>query len=167
MENQKPPAPLQPCITQLKTAARRIQSALDEATPSVEQLGSAFTSIISNSRQLNRLTDAESNSETREDMQDFCDAIEKEAGQAIMGFQFYDRLSQRLGHVHESLQAISELLEDTDPHPNLEDWENLVVRIVDTLCLDDDRHQVASLLDHKIDTRNSAGKQDDSEIELF
>ena len=167
MANSQPPAPLQPCIKQLQTAANRIQRALDEASPSVEQLGSAFTAIVLHSRQLNDLTEKQGDDDSRQQMQVSCNKIEHEAGQAIIGFQFYDRLSQRLEHVRGSLLAIAELMEDTDPHPRLEDWEKLVVKIVDTLCLDDDRDTVAGLLDHEIGSSVSSNKQEDNEVELF
>lgn len=167
MENNQPAAPLQPCIKQLHAAAQRINGALDEASPSVEQLGMAFTAIVSNSRQLSNLTEQQGNDGSREQMQAFCNKIEHEASRAIVGFQFYDRLSQRLGHVHASLLAIAELFENTDPHPKLEDWENLVIKIIDTLCLDDDRSTVAELLEHTMSTEADNNKQDNNEIELF
>ena len=165
MGNNQPPEPLQPCIKQLQTAANRIEGALKEASPSVEQLGSAFTSIVLHSRQLNDLTEKQGDDNSRQEMQASCSKIEHEAGQAIIGFQFYDRLSQRLEHVRSSLLAIAELMENTDPHPNLQDWEELVVKIVDTLCLDDDRLAVAEALDHHIGATKN--KQEENEIELF
>lgn len=167
MGKNQPPATLEPCIDQLFTAAQRIQDALDEASPSVEQLGAAFTTIITSSRQLSELASADKAGGNLDEMQQHCGSIEKEAGSAIMGFQFYDRLSQRLGHVNASLLAIAELLQHTGPQPTQADWENLVIKIVETLCLDDDKASVATLLDHKMDTHERADRLDDSEIELF
>ncbi len=167
MGKNQPAATLDPCIDQLFTAAQRIQNALDEATPSVEQLGEAFTTIISSSRQLSELVRADDSGAHLAEMQQHCGCIEKQAGSAIMGFQFYDRLSQRLGHINASLLAIAELLRDTGPLPTQQDWEDLVVKIIETLCLDDDKASVATLLNHKIDTHKGTGQQDDSEIELF
>lgn len=166
MGNRPPPMPLQPCIQQLQTAAQRIERALEEASPSVEQLGTAFTAIVSNSRLLSNLTDQQGDNSSQGEMQAYCNKIEHEASRAIVGFQFYDRLSQRLGHVHASLVAIAELLENTDPHPAVEDWEKLVIRIVDTLCLDDDRCTVAGLLGHTMSAKAGNSSQDDN-IELF
>jgi hypothetical protein len=169
MGKNQPPATLEPCIDQLFTAAQRIQDALDEASPSVEQLGEAFTEIITSSRQLSDLATATADNDggNPDEMQQHCGSIEKQAGNAIMGFKFFDRLSQRLGHINASLLAIAELLEHTGPQPTQQDWENLVIKIVETLCLDDDKASVATLLDHKMDAHKVSGQLDDNEIELF
>jgi hypothetical protein len=55
-----------------------------------------------------------------------CEVIKEQMSAAIVAFQFYDKLSQRLEHVRYSLNTLSEFVSDPTLASRREHWQRLV-----------------------------------------
>lgn len=78
-------------------------------------------------------------------MRTFCAQVENEMLKAVTAFQFYDRLSQRITHIQENLQAISEVTRAQDKqHPVL--WRRLHERMRSVYTLEQEQRLYRALL---------------------
>ncbi len=59
--------------------------------------------------------------------------------QAIVAFQFYDRLSQRLAHCAEMLTAVGDLVTDAGRRDSPHEWRSLQGRIVERYTMREER----------------------------
>ena len=97
-------------LTLLALAVAQIDTSMKEGNDSVDTLTHSFTSIASKSR---LLLDhfAKVDPDAPQDIKDAAEIIHQEVGKAVVAFQFYDRLSQRMEHVGESLEKMGHLID--------------------------------------------------------
>lgn len=120
-------------ILMLELSAGQIEAAMSDSNSSVEILTDSFTTMagylrmISNS--LEDLPDEGEIGNTKANLVGVTDHVNSMAQQAIIAFQFYDKLSQRLSHVCQSLSALSNLVEDRQRIFNPGEWAALQEKI--------------------------------------
>ncbi len=120
-------------VRMLFLAIAQIDIALRESDESVDHLTSAFTSMIAHENEITQavkqLPDEESTRELRATILRNTEQISAEMQGAIIAFQFYDKLTQRLSHVSSSIEGLSELVSDMARIYNPAEWQKLQQQI--------------------------------------
>lgn len=110
----------------LELAAGQIESAMTDSNSSVEVLTQSFTTMAGYMRSiintLETLPDSGEVGGAKANMLSVADHVNGMAQQAIIAFQFYDKLSQRLQHVCHSLNDLSTLVADQGRIFNPAEW---------------------------------------------
>ena len=107
----------------------QMESALCESDLAVDALIKAFSGLSENAHTLNAMA-AKLTAEQREalgasDLNKQMQAIEKQMNAAIVAFQFYDKLTQRLGHVRYSLSTLALFVCDRAQTTQRDQWKRL------------------------------------------
>ena len=120
-------------VRMLFLATAQIEIALRESDDSVLHLTDAFTSMIGYENVIKMavddLPDTQETNVIRKTIAHNADKVTETMQGAIVAFQFYDKLTQRLAHVSHSVEALSELLGDTSKIYNPNEWQGLQEKI--------------------------------------
>ena len=112
----------------LELCEAQMESAIAESDVAVEALIKAFTSLTETTRSVGALAD-KLPSELRDPNSVHLDqqlaAIRSQMASAVIAFQFYDKLTQRLGHVRYSLSTLAMFVCDKAQTQQREQWERL------------------------------------------
>jgi hypothetical protein len=114
-EKAAPPADWSPEMETallLDLCEAQMDAAMRDSDQSVDELVRAFTELVEASRRMSDLAKqlpvaANGNVESSEELNRRVNAISQQINDAIVAFQFYDKLSQRLGHVRHSLTTLA------------------------------------------------------------
>jgi len=103
-------------VLMLELAAGQVEAAMKDSNSSVEVLTDTFTSLA-NTLQLidaavGTLPDTVGNGLVKVEIQDNTRLVAEKVHHAIVAFQFYDKLVQRLDHVCHGLAGLSALVSD-------------------------------------------------------
>jgi hypothetical protein len=107
----------------------QMESALQESDQAVDALVKAFTMLVDATRSVETLTEKLPNGvkeNIANDLDQQIAAISKQMGAAIMAFQFYDKLTQRLGHVRYSLSTLALFVCDRSQTNQPDQWNRLL-----------------------------------------
>lgn len=117
----------------LELAAKQIESAMTDSNTSVEVLTDTFTTMTgylhSIRSALDALPDDGETGATKANLMGVAEQVTGMAQQSIIAFQFYDRLTQRLAHVCQSLGALTDLVGDQRRIFNPGEWVDLQEKI--------------------------------------
>ncbi|MCK6412240.1 MAG: hypothetical protein L6Q55_07425 [Azonexus sp.] len=120
-------------VLMLELAAMQIEAAMKDSHSSVEVLTASFTTMAGYMQQigetLNALPDSGEAGSAKNELQGISASVSGMVHQAIIAFQFYDKLVQRLAHVGHSLGDLSDLVGDTRRLFNPGEWVELQGRI--------------------------------------
>lgn len=120
-------------VLMLELAAGQIEAAVRDSSTSVDVLTGTFTSMANSlnaiSQTLEAIPDTPENHVVRNDLASVTGQVSGLVHQAIIAFQFYDKLSQRLAHVCNGLGGLSGLVADRARLFNPEEWVSLQQRI--------------------------------------
>lgn len=172
-------------LAMLALAVAQIDTSLTEGTRSVDTLSSSFTAMAENTRRILAITAHECETEhiaattIKQDINQIAHEVSDEIHNAIIAFQFYDRLSQRLEHVAQSLERMGHLMADPSQRYQPRFWKDLQHSIKGQYTMEAERimfehimagNSVAQALEiyrHHFNqkTRDTFGTTD--EIELF
>ncbi len=158
-------------VIMLNLAIARIQHAMKEGSDSVATLTDSFTSMVSSVQTIEAATEDLPEGTPRSTIEDNCGRINQRMHSAIVAFQFYDRLSQRLQHCSSSLTALGDLISEQNKLYNPYEWKSLRERVRSHFTLDSDQKLLQLVLDGKsIDSalaeiRTTEDSADD--VELF
>jgi multidrug resistance efflux pump len=117
-------------VRMMNLAVAQIEMSMKEGDDSVDALTKTFTTMATRVQCVETL--AKQKVMASNDMQDIlaqCDAISAEMHQAIIAFQFYDKLTQRLSHVSNSLGSLVDLVGDNKRLFNPIEWSLLQAQI--------------------------------------
>ena len=106
----------------------QMDSALLESDQSIDALVQAFTSLMDTARAVGALTgnlSAEMKGQIDPGIQDQISAFSDQMAAAVVAFQFYDKLSQRLGHVRYSLSTLAQFACSRNQMQQPEQWTRL------------------------------------------
>jgi hypothetical protein len=107
----------------------QMESALQESDRAVDALIKAFTCLVDTTRSVGTLTESlpsEIRDTVASDLEQQIAAISKQMGAAVMAFQFYDKLTQRLGHVRYSLSTLALFVCDRTQANQPDQWKRLL-----------------------------------------
>ena len=160
----------------LELAAGQIEAAMRDSNSSVEVLTQSFTTMANFMRtitetvqQLPESTDLQG---TREQLLGASGQVEGMMHQAIIAFQFYDKLVQRLSHVGHSLGSMSDLVADQSRLFNPAEWVNLQNEIRAKYSTKDEVTMFESVMQgmpvhHALENYVASLKDKGDDIELF
>lgn len=116
-------------ISMLCLAMAQIETTLNDSSRSVSELTSSFTGMAQDAQTVSRLCEtldsAEKWENQRHELSGVAQQISQQMHRAVVAFQFYDRLSQKLGHVNLSLTHLGDLIADNGRLYNPTEWRKI------------------------------------------
>ncbi len=120
-------------VLMIELAAGQVEAAMRDSNSSVEVLTDAFTTMAGYMRMINdaiaTLPDTEKISDTKATLLGATENVSGMVQKAIIAFQFYDKLVQRLSHVNHSLASLSSLVGDSSRIYSPYEWVALQQKI--------------------------------------
>src|SRR5262245_32901479 len=110
--------PEQQIARMLLLCEAQMESALSESDVAVDELIKSFKGLIEAGQALGAQKD-------NTDLAQQLDSLRKQTAAAVVAFQFYDKLNQRLGHVRYSLSALAMFVCDREKAHEREQWRRL------------------------------------------
>jgi hypothetical protein len=167
-------------VLMLELAAGQVDAAMRDSNSSVQTLTDTFTSMADTlgtiDVALGTLPDTVGNGMVKAEIQDNARQVAQKVHQAIIAFQFYDKLVQRLDHVCHSLSGLSGLVSDTGRLYNPAEWSALQDLIRSKYTMTEERGMfdavmagatVDEALKHYMTERMQQVEDSGGEIELF
>lgn len=113
----------------LELATAQIEAAMKDSNTSVNVLTDSFTSMAGYMRMIGEavqsLPDSGETAAIRQNLMGSTEQVSGMVNQAIIAFQFYDKLVQRLSHVSHSMGGLSDLVADKSRLFNPMEWVGL------------------------------------------
>jgi hypothetical protein len=128
-------------VRMMNLAVAQIEMSMKEGDDSVDTLTDTFTKMVTRVQVVESL--AREKITAGNDMQDIiaqCEAVSAEMQHAIIAFQFYDKLTQRLSHVSDSLGSIGDLVGDNSRLFNPAEWSLLQDKIKSKYTMPAEHH---------------------------
>jgi len=167
-------------VLMLELAAGQVEAAMKDSNTSVDVLTDTFTSLADTMQlieaAIDTLPDTIGNGLVKAEIQNNTQLVSAKVRQAIVAFQFYDKLVQRLDHVCHSLGNLSGLVSDGRRLYNPQEWKSLQESILDKYTMAEERAMFTSVLagatvkealETYMNTRMEEVKNSGGEIELF
>lgn len=159
-------------VMMLNLAVAQIVHSLQDGDESITTLGDSFTTMVGNIEMARSAAEQLMASAEKDTILSNCEVASEKIQQAIVAFQFYDRLSQRLSHVAKSLASLGGLVGDQSRLYNPYEWRGLQEKIKSRYTLETERRMFEAILNgvsveeamHLIDDAVSHQHDD---IELF
>lgn len=112
--------PEQQIARMLELCEAQMESALSESDVAMDALIKSFAGLIEAGQSLGA-----ANEKTPADLAQQLDALRKQTAAAVVAFQFYDKLNQRLGHVRYSLSALAMFVCEPAKSHERDQWRRL------------------------------------------
>ncbi|MGD8484323.1 MAG: hypothetical protein PVJ63_00860 [Thioalkalispiraceae bacterium] len=157
-------------VQMINLAVARIEHAMREGDDSIFTLTDSFTELVKRMQAIEAAAEDLQDSPGKSIIRENSAAVSRKTQAAIIAFQFYDRLSQRLNHVSHSLAALTSLLDDQQRLADPEAWLGLQDTIRAKYTLDADKAMFEALLQGQSieEIMQQANQQNsDDDIELF
>jgi len=133
-------------ILMLNLAVAQIEIALKDSSGSVDVLAESFTGMYGNIMALVEQARALPDSPAKAGIESSGMAVSVQMQQAIIAFQFYDRLSQRLSHVSRSLDDLTGIVNDPSRLYNPFAWHTLQQQIRSQYTMEDEKLMFDTLI---------------------
>jgi len=155
-------------VRMMNLAVAQIEMSMKEGDDSVDTLTDAFTTMAARVQVIEKLAIDKQDNESK-NIVDQCEAVAAEMQHAIMAFQFYDKLTQRLSHVSHSLGSLVDLVGDNTRLYNPIEWSLLQEKIKSKYTMPAEHNMFDLMMQGmSIEEVLKATQKDDSEdIELF
>lgn len=165
-------------ILMLNLSMTQIELALTDSSSSVGELTDSFTSISdalgAMKEVAHQLPDTPDVAPAKAEIKSLGNEVSAKIGQAIVAFQFYDRMSQRLSHVCRNLDDLGVLVNDPVRLYNPYAWVALQQKIRAKHVTEDDKHMFDTLMETR-DVKKALAEfmqrkrehQPEGDIELF
>lgn len=173
-------------LAMLALAVAQIETSLNEGGQSVDKLSTNFTAMADNTRRILQITEVKSSqleeptaSNIKSEIHQIASRVNQEIQESIIAFQFYDRLSQRLDHVSNSLEQVGHLMADSGERYQPSSWKALQLKIKGFYTMEAERimfehimagHSVSQALEiyhHHFEQSANDDFGTEDEIELF
>ena len=133
-------------VLMLNLAVAQIVHSLQDGDESIATLADSFTTMVGNIEMARSAAEQLSHSAETDTILTNCAEASKKIQQAIVAFQFYDRLSQRLSHVAKSLSSLGGLVSDQSRLYNPYEWHGLQEKIKSRYTLESERRMFEAIL---------------------
>jgi hypothetical protein len=124
---------LRETVLMMELAVAQVEAAMTDSNASVDALTGTFTTMANTIKMINErisgLADSEATNPVKMELMMATMNVAGMVNQAIVAFQFYDRLSQRLSHVNNGLAWLAELVGDQDRAGSTAAWADLQQKI--------------------------------------
>ena len=165
-------------VLMLHLATAQVEAAMSDSNASVGVLTDTFTAMAETldgiDNTLANLDGGGSTEALKAGVHEDIRQVANKVRQAIIAFQFYDRLSQRLDHASRGLASLAELVGDRDRLPDPAQWQQLQQQILAKYTMVEERAMfdavmagatVAEALQRYMGS--AAAAVDSGDIELF
>lgn len=112
----------------LDLSANQIDLTIQEGNESMELLMNSFTALTEHLEKLEYFLKALGNNDgvdAAENIMQHCQKTHEKVNQSVIGLQFYDRFTQRLHNIRESIAVLAALIDDPDRQNIPEEWVDL------------------------------------------
>lgn len=134
----------------LNLAVSHIDESMHVGDESVDALTDSFTTMAGHvqciEKTISELPDSV-DSRVTDELEEKCHAIKTQVHEAIIAFQFYDRMIQKLTHVGHSMHAMTDLIMDQSRLFNPHEWIALQEKIRSRYTMESERHMFDALMD--------------------
>ena len=163
-------------VLMMELSAGQIEAALKDSGNSVEVLTDTFTTMAGYMRMIGdtvaALPDDGKSGEARGELLGATEHVSGMVHQAIIAFQFYDKMVQRLSHVNHSLAALSELVGDQSRLYSPYEWVALQEKIRSKYTMREEKEMFDAVLAgmpvaEALETFMSKINEKSDDIELF
>lgn len=171
-------------VAMLCLAMAQIETTLTDSSRSVGDLTETFTHMAMESMRINELCvkgdTVETWQKSRTEVLALSQDILQHMNLAVVAFQFYDRLSQKLGHVNGSLRHLGDLIGDNNRLFSPQEWRKIQDEIRSNYTMECERlmfdmimkgatiEEALSLYRHEFNQADTLAKDNtDDDIELF
>ena len=135
-----------------RLAAAQIRVAVTESMDNVDGLSLSFTEIVNQDKQIRekieQFPDDPSSLEIKNEIAILSSELRTNINNAIVAFQFYDRLCQRLDHTSSSLKKLSEI-EDHQKQTSLDEVIELRENVYNHFTMIEERQLFDAVLGSK------------------
>lgn len=130
-------------VRMIELAAGQVEAAVRESNLSVDVLTNTFSRLATTLCRVDDaiaiLPDFPGGTEIKEEIKDGAASVAADIRHAVVAFQFYDKLAQRLDHVCHSLEWLSELVGDRQRSSESAEWTMLQARIREKYTMAEER----------------------------
>ncbi|NJM13029.1 MAG: hypothetical protein HC889_15230 [Synechococcaceae cyanobacterium SM1_2_3] len=175
-------------ILMLALGVAQIEISMRDSDGSVEVLSNSFTSMMGQVKMIERiasgLPDTEDTAAAKVGMIGSCETVGEMMRSAIVAFQFYDKLTQRLSHVSSSLGTLADLVSDSRRLYNPYEWLGMQEKIKSRYTMEEERLMFEAVMqgktvkqalaiymqaieEKKQKAASSGAAADDDDIEMF
>jgi hypothetical protein len=130
-------------ILMLALGVAQIEMTMRDSHGSVEVLSNSFTSMMGQVKMIEKiaagLPDTADTADAKTAMIGSCETVGEMMRAAIMAFQFYDKLTQRLSHVNSSLGSLADLIADSRRLYNPYEWTAVQEKIKSRYTMEEER----------------------------
>jgi hypothetical protein len=137
-------------VLMLELAAGQVEAAMKDSNSSVDVLTETFTSLADTLQlieaAIDTLPDTIGNGLVKAEIQDNTRLVTNKVHHAIVAFQFYDKLAQRLDHVCHGLSGLSSLVINQTRLYNPQEWKALQDEILAKYTMVEERAMFDSVL---------------------
>jgi len=135
----------------------QIHTGLSEGDSSIDTLSNSFQLLANFCSEIQQIDNSDPESQL-EEVKQIASSMSGQVNNAIMAFQFYDRLCQRLDHVQNNLNMLSDLITDESHMAKAEGWQVLREKIKSSYTME---------TEHKMYEAVMKGASIEEALELF
>jgi hypothetical protein len=163
-------------ILMLELAAGQVDAAMRDSNSSVSVLTETFTSIVDTLQGIEAHLGSLADETQKAEILSHTQQATMKVHQAVIAFQFYDKLAQRLDHVCQSLSGLSAIVSDQKRLYSPSEWTALQAQISAKYTMIEERQMfdavmagksVKDALDDYMELRMKEVEQSGGDIELF
>ncbi|MCK4708303.1 MAG: hypothetical protein KAU21_06780 [Gammaproteobacteria bacterium] len=167
-------------IVMLNLATAQVEYSMTDGDDSINVLTDSFTSMSGGVNTIGKAIESfarfsDIDPVLHKEVMQQCEDLGGEMQKAIIAFQFYDKLVQRLSHVRNSMTKLTDLIGDDDKLNSNEAWKKLQEDIRSTYTMEGDKQLFDAIIAGKpinealkqmISKKKNASEAED-DIELF
>lgn len=170
--------PEQQIAHMLDLCEAQMESALSESDVAVDALIKAFTGLADTAHSLDAIAKqlaSDANNNTSGELLAQVSTIRDQMASAVVAFQFYDKLTQRLGHVRYSLSSLALFVCNRSQTSQREQWRRLFTTLRRLYRTDEERQLFQLMIEGQSANDANAKENNDTterraaagEIEIF
>jgi len=145
-------------ITLLNLAVAQIKQSLLDGDVAIDDLSSSFQSLATHFGVLSSIIEKMDDSDEKASLEVPCIKSNNDMSQAIVAFQFYDQLTQRLTHVEHTLAVLSEQMGRPDRFNDALAWQRVYALIRENYTIETEHCLFDAIL---------AGKSPDEALQIL
>jgi hypothetical protein len=136
-------------ILMLGLAISQIEMAMKDSGESVDMLANSFTTMFAQVQVIADVARTLQDAEARQSIETHCGVVGAKMQEAIVAFQFYDRLVQRLSHVCHSVDALADLIADSARLYNPHEWFGMQQKIRSKYTMEEEKLMFDAIMEGK------------------
>lgn len=140
-------------ILMLALSVAQIEMSMRDSDGSVEMLSNSFTSMIGQVKIIEKvaasLPDTAEIANAKATITESCATVSEMMRSAVVAFQFYDKLTQRLAHVSGSMNVLADLIADQRRLYNPYEWMGMQEKIKSRYTMEEERLMFEAIMQGK------------------